>query len=67
MDNSATAHYTGLAIGTDGVDSFIYAANFHSGKIEIYDTAWNRVNKPFAFMDFFLPHGYAHSIFKTSG
>lgn len=58
FDNSATSVYTGLAIGADGADSFLYAANFRTRKIEVYDKNWGRVfNKPFR--DFFVPQGYA--------
>jgi len=57
-DHSSTAAYTGLAIAADGADSFIYAANFLSGHIEVYDTAWGEVSgKPF--IDYSLPQGYA--------
>jgi uncharacterized protein (TIGR03118 family) len=53
-----TAVYTGLAIAADGPDSFIYAANFLSGQIEVYDTSWEEVSgKPFT--DPTLPSGYA--------
>lgn len=57
-DNSATSAYTGLAIAADGVDTFLYAANFRTRKIEVYDKNWTKVNnKPFR--DFFIPWGYA--------
>jgi len=57
-DHSSTASYTGLAIAADGADSFIYAANFLSGHIEVYDTAWTEISgKPFT--DYSLPSGYA--------
>ncbi|HEV8507776.1 MAG TPA: TIGR03118 family protein [Chitinophagaceae bacterium] len=57
-DHSSNASYTGLAIAADGADSFIYAANFLSGHIEVYDTAWGDVSgKPFT--DPSLPPGYA--------
>jgi len=57
-DHSSSASYTGLAIAADGADSFIYAANFLSGHIEVYDTAWGDVSgKPFA--DPSLPQDYA--------
>jgi len=57
-DHSSTASYTGLAIAADGADSFIYAANFLSGHIEVYDTSWTEVSgKPFT--DYALPMGYA--------
>src|SRR5205085_8872222 len=57
-DNSATSVYTGLAIAADGADSFIYAADFRSNHIEVYDTGWNEVTtKPFT--DASIPSGYA--------
>lgn len=57
-DNSSTAAYTGLAIAADGADSFIYAANFLSGHIEVYDTSWTQIlTKPFT--DPSLPDGYS--------
>jgi len=57
-DNSSSAAYTGLAIAADGADSFIYAANFLTARIEVYDTAWGEVSgKPFT--DPSLPQGYA--------
>jgi len=53
-----TAAYTGLAIAADGADSFIYAANFRTGHIDVYDADWEEVStKPFT--DPFLPQGYA--------
>jgi uncharacterized protein (TIGR03118 family) len=57
-DNSASSSYTGLAIAADGADSFIYAANFLTANIEVYDTGWTKVSgKPFT--DPSLPQGYA--------
>jgi uncharacterized protein (TIGR03118 family) len=57
-DNSATSVYTGLAIAADGADSFIFAANFRTAQIDVYDTAWGEVSgKPFT--DPSLPQGYA--------
>jgi uncharacterized protein (TIGR03118 family) len=51
------AIYKGLAIGTnsDG-DSFIYATNFHSGWVEMYDSNFKWVKN---FTDLTLPAGYA--------
>ncbi len=57
-DHSATASYTGLAIAANGTDSLIYAANFRSGAIEVYDVKWMPVRHR-GFRDFFLPKGYA--------
>ncbi|MGI8952278.1 MAG: TIGR03118 family protein [Chitinophagaceae bacterium] len=40
--------YKGLALATDGSHNFIYATDFHNGKIDVYDENFNYVsNKPF--------------------
>jgi uncharacterized protein (TIGR03118 family) len=58
LDRSASSVYTGLAWAADGLDTFIYAANFKTAKIDVFDRNWNQVfTKPFR--DFHLPHGYA--------
>lgn len=57
IDDSPDAAYLGLALANDGPDKFIYAANFSEGAIDVYDTAWNEVSKPF--MDPTLPSGYS--------
>jgi uncharacterized protein (TIGR03118 family) len=57
IDNSVTSVYTGLAIAADGGNNFLYAANFKTGKIDVYDKDWAAVNtKPF--IDPGLPSGY---------
>ena len=56
-NNSATAHYTGLALTTNNGSHMLYAANFKSGKIEVWDTTFTAVSMPFN--DPFLPAGYA--------
>jgi uncharacterized protein (TIGR03118 family) len=51
------AIYKGLAIGTDADgNSFLYAANFHSGWVEMYDSNFKWVKN---FTDTTLPAGYA--------
>jgi len=57
IDDSPDASYLGLALAADGSDHFLYAANFAEGKIDVYDTAWQEVSKPF--MDPDLPSGYS--------
>lgn len=49
--------YTGLAIGKVGTSNFLYAADFKSGKIDVFDKDWMPVAMPF--MDAGLPAGYA--------
>ena len=56
-NNSATAHYTGLALTTNNGSHLLYAANFKSGKIDVWDTTFTYVSLPFH--DPFLPSGYA--------
>lgn len=60
---SGTASYTGLAQGTSGGNTFLYAANFtSSGGINVYNSSFTQVNgTTFAgkFVDPNLPAGYA--------
>ncbi len=56
--SSAEAVYKGLAMGSVGADTFLYASNFKGSKIDVFDKNYNLVNdKPF--VDAALPHGYA--------
>ncbi len=57
LNDAPDAVYTGLAIASDGVANFIYAANFKERKIDVYDKNWTEVNKPFT--DPSLPAGYS--------
>jgi uncharacterized protein (TIGR03118 family) len=57
VDDSPDASYLGLAIASDGTNTFLYAANFAEGEIDVYDTAWHEVDKPFT--DPNLPAGYS--------
>ena len=57
-NNSATAVYTGLAIANDGGGSFLYAANFRTRTIDVFDRTFTAVtSKPF--VDPYLPAGYS--------
>jgi len=57
VDNSGSAAvYKGLAIGTTSNGSFIYANNFRSGSVEMYDSNFTWVKN---FTDTDLPPGYA--------
>jgi uncharacterized protein (TIGR03118 family) len=60
VDKSAAgAVYKGVAIGTPtGGTPRIYAANFNSGAIEIYDQTWTAVSLPGAFADPAIPAGF---------
>jgi len=59
VNNSKTeAIYKGLALGTASGKHYLYATNFHAGRVETYDSTFKRV---FAgkFVDPHLPRGYA--------
>jgi uncharacterized protein (TIGR03118 family) len=56
-NNSASASYTGLALNTWNGHHILYAANFKTGKIEAWDTAFTALNLPFK--DPFLPADYS--------
>jgi uncharacterized protein (TIGR03118 family) len=53
------AVYKGLAIATLTDNSFLYATNFHAGKVEVYDMSFTPVTMAGAFSDPTLPTGYA--------
>jgi len=57
VDNSGSgAVYKGLAIGETGGDNFLYAANFSSGQVEMYDDTFGLVK---TFTDPNVAAGYA--------
>ena len=45
--NNMGAVYKGVTIAWDGNVPFLYAANFIGNKVEVYDTLWHWVSKPF--------------------
>jgi uncharacterized protein (TIGR03118 family) len=60
VDNSAAkAVYKGLAVGTSAVGPTLYAANFRSGKIDVFDTNWSPATLAGTFSDPGVPAGYA--------
>src|SRR5262249_10350573 len=56
--NPSGAVYKGLAIATDG-QTRLYATNFRSGKVEIYNEGFMALGSPPAFVDPKLPDSYA--------
>lgn len=44
VDRGNKAVYKGLTIGEHNGKRYLYVANFHSGKIEVYDTTFTRVH-----------------------
>jgi uncharacterized protein (TIGR03118 family) len=60
VDNSASeAVYKGLAIGNNGTSNFLYAANFHAGKIDVFDAAFAPTTLAGSLSDPTIPAGYA--------
>jgi uncharacterized protein (TIGR03118 family) len=54
------AVYKGLATATFSGASYLYAADFRNGRVDVYDSTWNRVTLPGGgFTDPNLPAGYA--------
>src|SRR5437763_6809721 len=52
------AIYKGLAIGSVGADTFLYATDFHHGQIDVFNSSWGRVTT-MPFVDPGIPAGFA--------
>jgi uncharacterized protein (TIGR03118 family) len=60
VDNSASgAVYKGLAIGNNGGGDFLYAANFHAGTIDVFDSNFSLTTLAGNFTDPNIPSGFA--------
>jgi len=57
-NGSKSAIYKGVTLGVANGHNFLYAANFHTGRVETYDENFHSVN-PHGFADPTLPAGYA--------
>ena len=57
IDNSNTSSYKGLAIAGSGASARLYAANFRTGTVDVWDGSFNPIAG--GFMDPLLPSGYA--------
>ena len=55
----AGANYKGLAEGSVGTDTFLYAADFAGGKIDVIDNAWTLQDWGDAFHVRHLPRGFS--------
>jgi uncharacterized protein (TIGR03118 family) len=56
------AEYTGLALASSGGQNFLYAADFHNAKVDVFDATFGKLTATatrFAFADPTLPAGYA--------
>jgi uncharacterized protein (TIGR03118 family) len=60
VDNSsAGAEYTGLALASNNGSTYLYAANFHSGRIDVFDSNFAPVFNFAGFHDPLVPNTYA--------
>jgi uncharacterized protein (TIGR03118 family) len=53
---SAGSAYTGLAIASSGGSTFLYAADFAQGKVDVFNGSYTKIN---SFTDPTLPAGYS--------
>lgn len=59
-DNSGSeAIYKGLALAKDGAKSFLYASDFHNGRIDVFDSTFGPVATAGGFVDPSIPDGFA--------
>ncbi len=62
-DHAGDAVYKGLAIGTadvgHGLSTYLYATDFHNGRIDVFDSAFGSQTWLGAFVDPKVPRGYA--------
>jgi uncharacterized protein (TIGR03118 family) len=60
VDNSASgANYKGVAIANNGLDNFLYAANFAAATVDVFDGEFHPVTTQGGFRDSSLPAGFA--------
>jgi uncharacterized protein (TIGR03118 family) len=60
VNNSGNAVYKGLTLASMNGANFLYAANFQTGRVDVFDTAFHAVTLPAnAFRDPRLPRNYA--------
>jgi uncharacterized protein (TIGR03118 family) len=58
-DSANGAVYKGLALGSVGVNNYLYAANFRSGAVDVFNGTFKQVNLAGSFSDPNLPSGFA--------
>lgn len=68
VDNSpSSAIYKGIAMASNGSSTYLYAADFHNGKIDVFDSNYASTSLGGTFTDPNLPVGYAPFNIATSG
>jgi uncharacterized protein (TIGR03118 family) len=58
-NNGGGAVYKGLALGNNGSGDFLYAANFHAGTVDVFDSSFTAASLAGAFTDASIPAGFA--------
>jgi uncharacterized protein (TIGR03118 family) len=53
------AVYKGLALASTRFGTFLYATDFHNGRVQVFDSRFHPVRLPGSFRDRHLPDGYA--------
>lgn len=53
------ANYKGLAIGSSGGNAYLYAADFHNAKVDVYNSTFDLQAWAGAFVDPGIPDGFA--------
>jgi uncharacterized protein (TIGR03118 family) len=53
------AVYKGLASGSSGSSNYLYATDFHNGRIDVFDASFSPAALPGSFADATIPAGYA--------
>ncbi len=60
VDNSASGSiYKGLALAANGAGHFLYATDFHNGKIDVFDKDFHPATLTGSFADPTIPEGFA--------
>ena len=67
VDTGGNAVYKGLAIGAYNGANYLYAADFHNNRVDVYDANWQKATLPGTFTDPNLPTGYAPFGIQTIG
>jgi uncharacterized protein (TIGR03118 family) len=57
--SSRTAVFKGLTIASTRFGTFLYATDFHNGRVDVFNSRFHLVHLPGQFRDRHLPRGYA--------
>ena len=57
--SGAGAVFKGLALATNGSNSYLYATDFHNGTVDVFDSTFSKVSLTGTFTDPGLPSGFA--------